>query len=173
MHSNLQLFCVMNLISMAFGGVKIEITRIKEPSNPNSPTNPITEDTKNTLMTDSTTQTPMQTTLKTMTTIQSAALTASTTSQIQNIYLNTTTTTIIAPTTGIEMKNVSITNATRPMVIIPQMNFPLINFTTLQSAKNPILSELTRRQMRRKLIPFDYYCPCDLKVLYNHLQSPG
>lgn len=164
MHSYLQLFCVFSLISVAFGGVKIEITRIKEPPNPNS-ANPITEDTKNSVTTESTTQTPMPTTVSTTTTTQTVLSTASTASQVQNINLNTTTTTTtIAPITGIGLTNVSIINDSIP-AIVPQMNFPLFNFTMIQSPTTPFLSELTRRQMRRQLIPFDYYCPCDLKVL--------
>lgn len=170
--SILQLFCVFSLISVAFGGVKIEITRIKEPPNPNS-ANPITEDTRNTVTTDSTTQTPMPTTISTTTTPQNAVVsTASTVSQIQNINLNTiTTSTTMTPTAaGPAMTNVSVTNNTNPMTV-PQMNVPLFNFTMVQSPTAPFLSELTRRQMRRKLVSFDYYCPCDLKVP-NHPESP-
>lgn len=158
MHLNLHLFCVFSLISVAFGGVKIEITRIKEPPKP------ITEDTRTTATIDSTTQTPMSTTLSTTTTTQSAVSTTSTPSQIQNINLSTTTATTIAPIAGTGMTNVRITNDISP-TLVPQMNFPLLyNFTMAQSPRVPVLNELTRRQMRRKMIPFDYYCPCDLKV---------
>lgn len=38
------------------------------------------------------------------------------------------------------------------------------NVLPAPNAWNPLLSEFTRRQIRRNLIPANYYCPCDLSV---------
>lgn len=54
-------------------------------------------------------------------------------------------------------------NATIDRNIVPLSNTSItipVNWNTI----NPLLSEYTRRQMRRKLIPPNYYCPCDLKI---------
>lgn len=56
-------------------------------------------------------------------------------------------------------------NATIDRHIVPLSNTSIIlplNWNTI----NPLLSEYTRRQMRRKLIPPNYYCPCDLKIKF-------
>lgn len=159
--------CVVRVIEC---GVKIEITRVKEPPKPvsiaqNGEIDQTTPDEeKPTEITTILTTTPIETTT-------TSTLTATTVKSVIDSSIQRLTNSTLSSSSNIsEVTTISPLNVTEPIkpaqANTSTINSIFVNNLTLSYAKdlNPYLSEFTRRQMRRKLIPQDYYCPCDLKV---------
>lgn len=72
-------------------------------------------------------------------------------------------TTIIVTTAPLSLDEVT-TIPPSPIEYNRTMPAPNAIDRTVQNAWNPLLSEYTRRQIRRNLIPANYYCPCDLSM---------
>lgn len=162
--------CIIGLVS---GGVKIEITRVKEPPKPVSigktgdiDSSTLAVDSEPTETTTLMTTSPLETTTTTTTTATTTKI------AIDSIVPKLTNSTPSSSSNTSELTTISQINATQPIQLKPaqtntsNISSVLVNNVTLSYANdlNPYLSEFTRRQMRRKLIPEDYYCPCDLKV---------
>lgn len=158
-----KLLFLCGMFGLIRAGVKIEISRVKD--QPKSVTIlPNIEGDKNDIgETETTEATTMPTTITTTAEMTTTKLT--TESHVQRVTIPTLnplnssaeTSTITPNATG--MLNSSQTNNTNPNTS------PVYNTTFVAANElNPYLSEFTRRQMRRRLIPADYYCPCDLKV---------
>lgn len=131
------LLVVCIVIGTTDAGVKIDISRVKEPERTTS------------LPTESTATITVASTASTSN--QNDAITESTTLSSANATITVATT---LPTT---------TFTVTPTV----PNVTPINETTLTSANDTLLSfpvEFVRREIRRKLMPPNYFCPCDLKV---------
>ncbi|XP_031616403.1 tectonic [Contarinia nasturtii] len=151
-----KLFLVLCTINMIEAGVKIEISRFKDSqrvpilstnvgsdniSKIEAPkmTTPVEITTKSTVdlnILKTTTSSLNSTNTKTKTTLNSQNVTATSSSFINN--------------TSIQM--VSNTSHVYNVSLMPPTDL------------NPYLSEFTRREIRRRFIPSDYYCPCDLKI---------
>ena len=156
-----QFLIVCAMVRVIMAGVKIEISRVKDPPttsttpSPNMPKNMEINEVETTEATTTTLSSVAETTIKPMneTNIQ----------KITNSTLNTMNSTI-------ELTTASPPNVTATTQLGQANNtntlFVYNKNVSTSSAKdwNPYLSEFTRRQMRRRLIPADYYCPCDLKV---------
>lgn len=157
MHIFCKLFVLCILIELITAGVKIEISRVKDPPKLVSIIPVVETDKSDTGETETTEATTIPTTTMPTTT----ELTTESVQKLNNSNLNTLNTTN-------EITTVAPFNAPgiiKPSQAINNNTNPLFN-TTYASANqlNPYLTEFTRRQMRRRLIPTDYYCPCDLKV---------
>lgn len=162
-----KLFVLYSFIGIIEAGVKIEISRVKDrPLSASAITSPNidgdknditeTETTEATTMPTTTVPTTLETTMKTTMESHIQKLSNSTLSAL-NSSTEVTTTAPLNMTGVMKPSQANITNT----------NTSIAYNTTLVAAKelNPYLSEFTRRQMRRRLIPADYYCPCDLKVM--------
>lgn len=82
---------------------------------------------------------------------------AETTTATTNTALAADNTTIMSPMTNTNGTTVLLQNET---AVINATVSTIISNTTIISN----LPEFTIRLIRRKFTPFDYYCPCDLKV---------
>lgn len=144
-------------------GVKIEISRVKDP--PKMPQNiesnqTVSSPTESTTFSTSTVLSTEATTTTTSTTTKSNISSLNTTS---SSTMSTPETTTLKPQNGsgpMKPTQMNVLNATTTFL----NNTNNLTTTVMQTDINPYLAEFTRRQMRRKLIPIDYYCPCDLKV---------
>lgn len=153
----LLIICCCATFGTVDGGVKIEISRVKDP--PPKPSND-DKSVPHELATDSA---EMVTTMPTTFAIETTTMLTKPMIESNFKLLSNTTTTTSVDTTTISPPN--LTDPIRPAQINPPNTIPTKNVTQLQPTdSHPYLSEFTRRQMRRKLIPPDYYCPCDLKV---------
>lgn len=164
MHHILLTFVILcGMIGVIEAGVKIEISRVKDPTTTSTPSP--NKDANEIETTETTTIVPPPTTQPTII----KPVNDSNIMKITNVTLNTTNTTnsTIEVTTIAPLNTTGTVNPTQTN-ITNNKDTPLVykNVTLAVSAKdlNPYLSEFTRRQMRRRLIPADYYCPCDLRV---------
>lgn len=158
------------MIGLINGGVKIEITRVKEPQKPVSIANAGDIDSS----TPADSEPPETTTLMTTSTFETTTITTTTATTtkiaIDSTVQRLTNSTPSSLSNTSELTTISQANATDPIkpaqTNTSNISSVLVNNVTLSYANDlvPFLSEFTRRQMRRKLIPEDYYCPCDLKV---------
>lgn len=162
-HILLTFVIVCGMIGMIEAGVKIEISRVKDPPTTSTPSQ--NKDANEIETTETTTIVPPPTTQPSMI----KPVNDSHIMKLTNATLNTTNTTnstievtTIAPLNANGTVNPAQANITNNK----DTSLVYKNMTLVVSAKdlNPYLSEFTRRQMRRRLIPADYYCPCDLRV---------
>lgn len=147
-----------SVIGTVDAGVKIEISRVKEPR-------PKTETASNSDNTGpqelaATNPNEIGTTVPTTFAIETTT-TMITKPMIETNYKLLSNST---DTTSVDMTTIPPPSVTEPTKTA-QPNTTIIaaqkNMTQFQSQ---YLTEFARREMRRKLIPPDYYCPCDLKV---------
>lgn len=155
-----KLIILCGIVGMIKAGVKIEISRVKDPPKTSTPS-PNME--ANEIETTEATTIPTTTIPVTEPTIK--PIIESNIQKLTNLTSNSTNSTIDVTTAA----PLNATETLKPaQANITNTNTALVynNNVTLVSAKNinPYLSEFTRREMRRRLIPPDYYCPCDLKV---------
>lgn len=156
-----RLFIAFSVLQSINAGVKIEISRVKDP--PKMPQNiesnqTVSSATESTTFSTSTVLSTEATTTTTSTTTESNSLNITSSSTI-----STPETTTLKPQNGSGPKKptqMNVPNATTTFL----NNANNLTTTVIKTDINPYLAEFTRRQMRRKLIPTDYYCPCDLKV---------
>lgn len=153
------LFSILILVSISVlvdAGVKIEITRVKE--QPKSMTmSSMDEKTHSNNVEDVDAMT---------TTTTESTLTPNMTLSLNSTDIPSSEITTISPNNSIETNKTMQTNLSKNESLVPTLN----TTTAIAISKtelHPLLSEYSRRQMRRQLIPPDYYCPCDLKVR-NH-----
>lgn len=152
--------CIM--LGTVDAGVKIEISRVKDP-RPKAETasNSANGGEQLTPHELEATVEPNEVPTTVPTTFAIDTTTMTTKSMIETNYKllsNTTDTTSVDMTTIIPP---NVTEPTKPAQPNISTTVAMKNITQVQSQ---YLSEFTRREMRRKLIPPDYYCPCDLKV---------
>lgn len=156
-------------------GVKIEITRLKDTSKPQTTISSVVAAIENTTLaiekssaSDVSTPTTMSTETTTSTTTTSTfSPNAVTTTSKANETVNNST--AITEASTVSPTNSTTVNKTNTTAI---QNHTLAITNSTKAPASSLLTEFTRRQMRRKLIPPDYYCPCDLKVItvgYNDL----
>lgn len=173
------LCCICGVIE---AGVKIEITRVKDPPKPeansqNAEPQKATESPQHEAsITEATTTTttvpaPKSTTESNVFQItKSEAIATNATAEANATSVPTANTTALTPgsMTNKTLSTANVTNWTNG-TSFPNFISPFLYNMTKASGKDisPYLSEFTRREMRRKLIPADYYCPCDLKVTVN------
>lgn len=161
------LFLILILVSISIlidAGVKIEITRVKE--QPKSMTMPSMDEkthSNNVEDVDAMTTTTTESTLTPNTTLSPNSTDFHLTSVLNSTDIPSAEITTISPNNSIETNKTMQTNLSKNESLVPTLN----TTTAIAISKtelHPLLSEYSRRQMRRKLIPPDYYCPCDLKV---------
>lgn len=151
------------MFSTVDGGVKIEISRVKDPK-------PKAETAGNTANAGKPVPHELATESSEMVTTVPTTFAIETTTMITNPMIESNFKLLSnSTTTSVDMTTISPPNVTEPIKPaqsnISSNTVPVKNITQLQPKDlNPYLSEFTRREMRRKLIPPDYYCPCDLKV---------
>lgn len=155
--STIYLCIIFNTVD---AGVKIEISRVKDPRpKAEAPSNVANPDQAVPNELPATEPNEIVTTVPTTFAIETTTMTTKPMIETNFKLLSNLTT-----TTSVDMTTMSPPNVSDPMKPA-QSNIsnivPVKNITQFQS---PYLSEFTRREMRRKLIPPDYYCPCDLKV---------
>lgn len=156
----LSIIYLCTIPSTVEAGVKIEISRVKDP-RPKAETasNPATGDEKlapHEL--EATEPNEVATTVPTTFAIDTTTMTTKMIETNYKLLSNSTDTTSVDMTTIIPP---NVTEPTKPAQPNISTTVAMKNLTQVQSQ---YLSEFTRREMRRKLIPPDYYCPCDLKV---------
>lgn len=158
-----RLLLLCGVFGLIRAGVKIEISRVKDQPKSVAILPNIDGDKNEIGATETTEATTMPTTITT--TVETTTTKFTTESHVQrvtNSNLNSLNSSAETSTTA-----PNITGILKPS----QANnthtntSPVYNATFVAANElNPYLSEFTRRQMRRRLIPADYYCPCDLKV---------
>lgn len=174
----LSVFCTMLIVINA--DVKIEVTRLKEPAKPVTTTTSSTTTTttvpetqasltenRTSIVNSPSTNMPSTPTTTTQSTINILAIPVTITPIAQANYSNSTANSTLE-ISGLEtttMVTILPTDLNSKTTANGTLNYTLTAFNTTSRTIAPnILTEFTRRQLRRKLIPPDYYCPCDLKV---------
>ncbi|XP_055311267.1 tectonic-like isoform X1 [Sitodiplosis mosellana] len=157
-----QLIIVCGMVGVIEAGVKIEISPVRNPvttstPSPNMPNMEVNE-IETTEATTTVQSTVTETTINPINESNIQKL-ANSSSNTINSTVEVTTAASLNVTGTLRPAQANNTNNTNTSAVYNN------NVTTI-SAKdlNPYLSEFTRRQMRRRLIPADYYCPCDLKI---------
>lgn len=136
-------------------GVRIEINRFKYEAKPSAA--PPTADAK-TPKVDAAKEVEVAaqtTTIQTPTTVLTPAP--------ENPVAETDATTIF-PNLFEKSNKTMPTNSSNNRPIVSMATNTTTLLPVYPNALNPLLSEYTRRQVRRRLIPPNYYCPCDLKI---------
>lgn len=155
------------IFSAVDAGVKIEISRVKDPKPksqaPDNAAN-VEKTVPHELAAEVTEPNEIGTTVPTTFAIETTTMI--TKPMIETNFKLLSNSTAAATTTSVDMTTISppinANDTLKPAQSNTSTNIiPMKNITQYQS---PYLSEFTRREMRRKLIPPDYYCPCDLKV---------
>lgn len=160
----------LSIVVVIEAGVKIEISRLKDPpssvaSLPNVKGNNTNENDTTETTTTMITTTEITTKLPTKASIESIVLKLANSNYNTNNSSIDTTTVASQNVTPSSPSLVNNTNTTPNKII--NKNTSVAYNVTLHGAKDlsQYLSEFTRRKMRRRLSPPGYYCPCDLKVL--------
>lgn len=172
-----QLVILIGVVRSIHAGVKIEISRVKDPPK-------VVSSGQNV---DSNKTQPNETGTTVMTTLPTpeAATSTSTTPRTESNEIKLTSPTNFASTSSMSTSTAAtLTTASQNATELQngtgllnpdQTNLTSINNTLLKNVSkvatgviprdlSPYLAEYTRRQMRRQLMQDDYYCPCDLKV---------
>lgn len=137
-------------------GVRIEINRFKDEIKP-STVPPMTDIKTPNIESGKEVEVTAQTsTVETTTIVSKPALEHADAADAEG--------TTIVPNTSVQSNQTIPTNSTNDRNIVPMATNISAILPIFPKALNPLLSEYTRRQMRRQLIPPNYYCPCDLKV---------
>lgn len=164
-----RLFIAFSVLQSINAGVKIEISRVKDP--PKMPQNiesnqTVSIATESTTFSTSTVLSTEVTTTTTSTTTESNIIKLTSSNTTSSSTMSTPETTTLKPQNGsgpMKPTQMNVPNTTTKFL----NNTNNLTTTVMPTDINPYLAEFTRRQMRRKLIPTDYYCPCDLKVNLN------
>lgn len=184
-------FCVLRIID---GGVKIEISRVKnapkmvqmtqnvesnetmlsaaEPKISSSSstttttiTMPSTESTKIMSTTEANIINLTNTKTNANTNTNANVNTNPNTNSNSNSSIPTNDTKKLIPQNGTDVVSSVQTNVTNTTTsFVNSVNNLTTAISIASSDLNLYFAEFARREMRRKLIPADYYCPCDLKV---------
>lgn len=156
-----KLLIICGVFGIIEAGVKIEISRVKDPPKSVTNTSYIDSNKSGLVEMETTEGTTLPTTTAYTTTLPLES------HIIRLINMTTNSTTIIAETTTMLPLNVTGTMKAQANITNTSTSFTY-NITLVPVIElNPYLAEFTRRQMRRRLIPDDYYCPCDLKVNFK------
>lgn len=136
-------FVWLLLLPLIDCGVKIDISRVKEPDPTTMSANGA----------PSTTSTPSTSTLST-------SVSSTTTSTVLNAIRATNSTVSSIATTATPLSTTTTATSNISEIVNSQnQTTSSMNVTTSFE-----LTEFTMRSMMRKLTPYNYYCPCDFKV---------
>lgn len=190
-----KLLIAFSVLGFIDGGVKIEISRVKDPPKTvqltqNVESNGTVLSAAEPKIYSSSSVATTATTTNTMPSTESTKIMSTTEANI--IKLTNTKTSANRNTNSNSNSNSSIpTNDTKKLIpqngtdAVSSVQTNVTNTTTsfvnsvnnlttaisvASSDLNLYFAEFTRREMRRKLIPADYYCPCDLKVNLKKLE---